>query len=387
MAADITPEGMAQMRAILETAVKDWYAALEDPASAQEQTLHRLLTGYAQTTDGQKRGAANVDSVEDYRRAFPARTYDDFWPLLEKVYAGDLALLLYEEPLGIAMTRGTTRGTSKLIPMTPDDLKSRPAASRAVLNHVLRTGQFDILTGVNLNVGFPSRLRTMAVGDRQVDVGYSSGIYIRHVASKTMIRSLPTMDEIDALGGGSEVSAWERRFELAYQSAKDENVTLLGGVVNAYLKFGRYLRQQHGLRPKDLWRPRLMTLGSAPGINTKWAPALHANYGGQAAILEIYGATEGMFGQQKDERKAWSPNYDLFFFEVEVAGRAKMLHQMRPGEIGSLVVSTVIFPRYKILDLVRAYRPPYFRCIGRDQPWTRLRSWGEGLLNLDFGRI
>jgi hypothetical protein len=387
MMTQATPEGMAQMEAILHSVVKDWYDSLEDPISAQERVLHRLLKGYAQTGDGKAHGADQIDTIDDYRRAFPARTYDDYRPLLDRVYAGDLNVLLYEEPVGIAMTRGTTRGTPKQIPMTPDDLKSRPAASRAVLNHVLRTHQFDILTGVNLNLGFPSRLGTMHVGDREVDVGYSSGIYIRHVSSKTPVRSMPSMDEIDALGGDREASAWDRRFELAYQSAKDENVTILGGVVNVFLKFGRYLKEKHGLRPRDVWNARVMTLGSAPGINTKWAPALHANWGRQAAIVEIYGTTEGMFGQQKDERKAWSPNYDLFFLEVEVGGQVKMLHEMRPGEIGSLVVSTVVFPRYKIMDLIRAYRPPYFRCIGRDRPWVRLRSWWEGLLYLDFGRI
>ncbi len=384
---EATPEGLAQMEAILRPAVQGWYDSLNDPVSAQEQVLHRLLKGYAQTRDGKAHGAAQIDTIQDYQRAFPVRTYDDYRPLLNQVYTGDLEALLYEEPVGIAMTRGTARGTSKLIPMTPDDLKSRPAASRAVLNYVLRTKQFDILTGVNLNLGFPSRLRTMTVGDKEMDVGYSSGIYIRHVSSKTMIRSMPTMDEIDALGGDQEVPAWDRRFELAYQTAKEENVTILGGVVNVFLKFGKYLKKHHGIRPKDIWNARLMTLGSAPGINTKWAPALHANWGSQAAILEIYGATEGMFGQQKDERKAWSPNYDLFFFEVEVNGKLKMLHEMRPGEVGSLVVSTVVFPRYKILDLVRAYRPPYFRCIGRDVRWTRLHNWWEGLLYFDFGRI
>jgi hypothetical protein len=382
-----TPEGLAQMEAILGSAVKEWHESLDDPSAAQERVLHRLLRGYAQTKDGRAHGADQIDTVDDYRRAFPARTYENYRPLLERVYAGELDVLLYEEPVGIAMTRGTTGDAPKLVPMTPDDLKSRPAASRAVLNHVLRTRQFDILTGVNLNLGFPSRLGTKAIGDKEVDVGYSSGIYIRHVSSKTLVTSIPTMDEIDALGGNQEASAWERRFELAYQSARDKNVTILGGVVNTFLKFGSYLHKQHGLRPKDVWTARVMTLGSAPGINTKWEPALRANWGPQAAVLEIYGATEGMFGQQKDERKAWSPNYDLFFLEVEVDGRVKMLHEMRPGEVGSLIASTVVFPRYQIMDLIRAYSPPYFRCIGRDRPCTRLRSWWEGLLFFDFGRI
>ena len=46
-----------------------------------------------------------------------------------------------------------------------------------------------------------------------------------------------------------------------------------------------------------------MTLGSIPGINTRLSDPLLAVYGRQAAIREIYGATEGMFGQQLDEKE------------------------------------------------------------------------------------
>ena len=49
----------------------------------------------------------------------------------------------------------------------------------------------------------------------------------------------------------------------------------------------------------------------------------------EGVIREIYGATEGMFGQQRDDKKAWVPNYDLFFFEVQArstsSGRASPL--------------------------------------------------------------
>jgi len=78
-----------------------------------------------------------------------------------------------------------------------------------------------------------------------------------------------------------------------------------------------------------------MTLGSVPGINTRYRPAVHGLYG-NVAIREIYSVTECMFGQQRDERKAsrTRPNYDLFFFEVETRSGIKMLHEMRPGGDG-----------------------------------------------------
>ncbi len=94
-----------------------------------------------------------------------------------------------------------------------------------------------------------------------------------------------------------------------------------------------------------------------------------------------------MFGQQMDEKRAWVPNYDLFFFEVETADGIKMLHEMRPGEMGSLVVSTPVLARYKIGDLLLAFQPPYFRCIGRDENWTRLRYWWDEFMTFNLGRL
>ena len=130
-----------------------------------------------------------------------------------------------------------------------------------------------------------------------------------------------------------------------------------------------------------------MTLGSTPGINTYRAETLKAMYGHQVVIREIYGATEGMFGQQVDEKRAWVPNYDLFFFEVETRKGVKMLHELQPGETGSLVVSTPVLARYKIGDLIRAYTPPYFRCIGRDRWYTPIVHTWRMLKTLDFGGV
>jgi phenylacetate-coenzyme A ligase PaaK-like adenylate-forming protein len=179
---------------------------------------------------------------------------------------------------------------------------------------------------------------------------------------------------------------WHRHFELAYELCKDENVTLVGGVCPTALEFGRYLHREHGVYPRDLWQVQVMTLGSTPGINTRYRPALNALYG-PAAIREIYGATEGMFGQQRDEKRGWVPNYDLFFFEVATHSGVKMLHEMRPGEMGSLVVSTPILPRYRIGDVILAVRPPYFRCIGRERWWTPLRYIWQELASLNLGRL
>jgi hypothetical protein len=373
-------------QAMLNALLQPWHEAMDDPAKAQQEVLQRLLASYAQTDYGAQHGAAQIETIEGYRRAFPVATYEDYKPLIQRVMAGEVKLLLTEEPVGWAITRGTTKGESKFIPMTPTDLRMRISAGRAMMNHIVHSGRYDLFEGVNLNLNFPSVVGTVRVGDREVEYGYSSGIYVKYVSAFTPIRSAPTQDEIDALGGGKTIRDWEARFELAYQKCKDENVTLVGGVAPTAIGFARYLRRVHGVYPKDLWQVQVMTLGSVPGINTRHQPALKALYG-PAAIREIYGATEGMFGQQRDERRAWVPNYDLFFFEVETRSGVKMLHEMRPGEMGSLIVSTPILARYKIGDLILAFRPPYFRCIGRDRWWTPLRYAWDEFSTFNLGRL
>jgi len=376
-------EAMVQQIQIL---LNPWYSSIKEPAAFQSKVLTNLIQSYAKTEYGAKHAADRVAGIEDFRRSFPVSTYKDFKPLIARVMQGETSLLLSEEPIGWAITRGTTGDEHKFIPMTPTDLRMRISAGRAMMHYIVSSGQFDIFQGANLNLNFPSVVGKVKAGEKELEYGYSSGIYVKHVSASTPIRSLPTQDEIDALGGGKTTRDWEARFELAYQKCAKENVTQVGGVAPTAVLFGQYLRRKHKVYPKKLWKVRIMTLGSVPGINTRYAPSLTALYG-PAAIREIYGATEGMFGQQMDDNRAWVPNYDLFLFEVQTSSGIKMLHEMKPGEIGSLIVSTPVLPRYKIGDLILALRRPYFRCIGREYWWTPLYyAWGE-LSSLNFGRL
>ena len=190
--------------------------------------------------------------------------------------------------------------------MTPTDLRMRVSAGRAMMAYVAATKRFDLFAGVNLNLNFPSVVGTVRVGDREIEYGYSSGIYTKYVSRFTPIRSVPAQEEIDALGPGTTRAEWDARFELAIEKCRDENVTLVGGVCQTALEFGRYLRRRHGVYPKELWKTQIMTLGSTPGINTRHAAQLTAMYG-PVAIREIYGATEGMFGQQLRRAEGLGP--------------------------------------------------------------------------------
>jgi hypothetical protein len=368
---------------MLQAFIQPWHDALADPATAQERVLQSLLAIYAKTAYGQQHHAEQVGSMADYRAHFPVMTYADYEPILRRVMGGDTHALLEAEPLGWAMTRGTT-GASKYIPMTPRDLEQRHNAARAVIQYVLHSKRWDILTGANLNLSFPSIVGSMEVNGRQIEYGYATGIYVKHVAARTPIKTVPSQEAIDALGGGTSREDWHARFQLVYEHARDENITILGGAAQVMLRFGRWLRRTHRLYPRDVWNFGVLSLGSMPGINTTRRPRLLALYGKNAGLVEIYGATEGMLGQQRDDHRYWVPNYDLYVFEVETRQGIKMLHELQPGESGSLVVSTPVLSRYKILDVVRAFEPPHFQCIGRDERGVRAAYWLRRAMDMDF---
>jgi hypothetical protein len=388
------PDAMAEYREFIDIFVGLWHKGIQHPTRTQAQTLEWLVEGYAQTGYGRTFGAAELldqagdaaQFFEAYRRAFPIVTYDTIKPWIDRVIDGEVEALLPEPPVAWAMTRGTTKGISKRIPITETDLGIRVAAARGLLNHLLRTDQLDAINGFSLNLNYPSVVGTMDIGGQATPYGFSSGIYVRHAAAATPVDIVPPQEEIDDLGGGTTPGAWKRRFEMIYQRTKDKPITMCAGVCPSIIEFGHYLQRRHKVLPKDLWDMRAIAATSVPAIHTQFRPALNALYG-PADIVEMYIATEGTFAQQRDERRLLVPNFDLYLFEVLGRGdRVKMLHEMEEGEYGSLIVSTPVLPRYRIGDIVRAFDPPYFRCIGREGRTTKLRYWLDGIRFLDFGR-
>ena len=168
---------------MLQRVLQPWYDSIADPSSAQEAVLHRLISDYTKTNYGNSHGAEQIDNLEDFRRAFPICRYEDYKPLIDQILTGDISSLLWEEPVGWAITRGTTKGESKFIPMTPTDLRMRVSAGRAMMNYVATTKRFDLFSGVNLNLNFPSIVGEISIGEKKIEYGYSSGIYTKHANS------------------------------------------------------------------------------------------------------------------------------------------------------------------------------------------------------------
>lgn len=354
---------------ILKPFIQPWYDSLGDPAKAQEKVLVDLLSKYSATEYGKKHQASKLKNITEYQTNFPIINYAGLATYFKQIKESNYLTLLFEPPECWVMTRGST-GKSKVLPATQTHLKQIfNCGARAIINYAIRKKSYDVFLGVILNLNFPSSVQKMTHEGREVTYGYSSGTYARLNPMFDRVSLLPRQEEIDALGNGIGRNDWEKRFELAYQMAKDQNVTATMGVTPVILAFARYLKNTHGKKPSDIWSPQALFCTSVRKIHYKYGPILK-KYFGDVPIVEMYTATEGVFGQQIDDYPYITPNYDSYFFEVATAKGIKMLSELKRGEWGKLIVSSCMFPRYDIGDLIEAAGKNYYRIFGRNTPLT-----------------
>ncbi len=356
---------------VFSSLVQPWYQSLVNPEQTQKRVLDDLVKEYAKTRYGQDRHAYEVEGVDDFRKHFSTVGYRELNPYFADVMKGDYASILPQPLLCWVMTRGST-GPAKVLPVTKKHIEQiLTCGSRALINHALRSKNNDLFGGRILNLNFPSNVHTVVVDGQTMTYGYSSGTYARLNPALDQIGLIPRQEDIDALGSGIKKIDWEKRFELAYQQASNQNVTAAMGVTPVILFFAKYLERKHGKKPKDLWNIRALFCTSVRKIQYKYGPVLR-KYFGQVPIVEIYSATEGVFGQQLDDLPYITPNYDTYFFEVATGKGIKMLYELKRGEWGELVVSSCLFPRYAIGDMIEAAGKNYFRIFGRRNVWTLL---------------
>jgi hypothetical protein len=356
---------------ILKFIVTPWQESLKNPAEAQQKTLQTLLSGYAKTDYGKKHSADTIKDGAAFRSNFPTLNYQGLKLPLEEVKAGNYSAIRPEPPICWVMTRGST-GQSKVLPVTKTHIEQIfSCGARAITNYALRTNSMDVLNGKILNLNFPSNVNIMDDSGNKVTYGYSSGTYAKLNPMLNQVSLLPRQEEIDALGAGITRADWEKRFELVYRSALNQPVVAAMGVTPVILSFAKYVKHKHGKLPKELWNLKVIVCTSVRKIHFKYGPVLR-KYFGDVPIVEMYSATEGAFMQQLNGLPYLSPNYDVYYFEVETGKGTKMLHELKRGEWGKIIISSCLFPRYDIGDMVEAMGKNYFRIFGRNKPLTIL---------------
>ena len=225
------------VNSILQPIIGPWYDSLKNPLKAQEQILSELTQKYASTDYGKSHQAEKTATIAQYQKNFPIINYSSMMPYLAQVKEGNFKAFLPEAPDCWVMTRGST-GKAKVLPATPTHLKQIfTCGARGLINYIIKKENFDVFSGVILNLNFPSSVHTMDQDGKEVTYGYSSGTYARLNPMFDRVSLMPKQEEIDTLGAGIGRGDWEKRFELVYQKAKDENVTAFGAEHHCFINF------------------------------------------------------------------------------------------------------------------------------------------------------
>lgn len=161
-----------------------------DPAATQEALLLRLLRTARDTRFGRAHGFDRIGSVAEFQARVPLRRYEEFWrdwwqpafPTLRDVTWPGLVPYL-------ALSSGTTSGTTKYIPVTAAQMAAnRGAALDTLAWHLHAHPRARPFAGLSFMLGGSTALQDLAPGVRGGDL---SGIAAHEVPRLLRRRAWP----------------------------------------------------------------------------------------------------------------------------------------------------------------------------------------------------
>jgi hypothetical protein len=161
-----------------------------DPTATQERLLLRLLRAAQHTRFGRAHDFARINSVAEFQSRVPLRRYEEFWrdwwqpgfPTLRDVTWPGLIPYL-------ALSSGTTSGTTKYIPVTAAQMAAnRGAALDTLAWHLAAHPRSRPFAGLSFMLGGSTALQELAPGVRGGDL---SGIAAHEVPRLLRRRAWP----------------------------------------------------------------------------------------------------------------------------------------------------------------------------------------------------
>jgi hypothetical protein len=362
----------------------------------QSQSLLSLVRRAESTRFGRDHDFARIRSVADFQARVPLRDYDAFWKdywqpafpgLTDVTWPGTVPYL--------ALSSGTTTGTTKYIPVSTEMLASNRRAALTSLSWFraafpgkrLFTGRMFFLGGSTDLRPLPSR----QPGSRPTTVlaGDLSGIAAREVPAVLRPYSYPPLDV-------ALMRDWEEKLDRLCDQSRHLPITLVSGVPSWLLVLCERLLQLTGRdRLIDVW-PTLQVIVHG-GTSFEPYRSLFRRVVGSDSVefLETYPASEGFIAAEDPRYRLLRliPDHQIFFEFVPV----EELDQPRPtrhtaAEVVPGVQYAVVLSTcgglwsYVVGDTVCFERrdPPLLRFTGRTR--YGLSAFGEHLISEEIER-
>ena len=312
---------------------------LKDPEKAQGSVLDDIIKRNKTTTFGKQHGFDLINSIRDYQKRCPVRSYKDFKPYINQILSGNRNTLSNDRLLYLGQSSGTT-GKPKLIPVTSKTLLYYSLGLLRIASFYIDENPREhagIINGKWLNLPAPAVLR------------YQSGIPIGYITGQNMLASgtefwrhflkLKSYAPLHLM----HIKDVELKFKKVFDECKTKNITALIGVTSVIVNLLDYFLKFSGKEKIiDIFPNLQFALFS--GVPPEFYKSrLQKLIGRDIAIREEYAATESVIGTQLSANKGFTPLHDKVFFEFVPTNESEervLLHDVKKGKEYRVVITT-----------------------------------------------
>ncbi|KPK85961.1 MAG: hypothetical protein AMS27_06185 [Bacteroides sp. SM23_62_1] len=263
------------------------------PFDVQKETLMKLITRASDTEYGEKLGFSEINSIEDFQKQVPVRSYDEIKEYILRVMEGEQNLLWPSEIKWFAKSSGTTADKSKFIPVSMEALEECHfrGGKDIIAIYTQNHPNTKILTGKGLTLGGSHKISSYS---NQSYYGDLSAILIENLPFWANFIRTPSQEV-------ALLEEWEEKLDLITRETIRDNVTNIAGVPSWNLVLIHYILEYTGKNNLlEIW-PNL-ELFTHGGVSfspyrdqfKRVIPSDSMNY------MEVYNASEGFFALQND---------------------------------------------------------------------------------------
>jgi hypothetical protein len=261
------------------------------PVEVQEELFEKLIKSAALTEFGIDHSFLSIKTVEDFKKAVPVRSYEDFKPYIDRLRDGEQGVLWPSKLKWFAKSSGTTSGRSKYIPVTKEALEDcHYAGGKDLLAlYYHQNPEAKLYSGKHLVMGGSSSINHYS---KDCYTGDLSSIIIRNLPIWVELRRTPNR-EIALMDN------WEEKIQRIAQLTMHEDVHLVAGVPSwTLVLFNRILELTGKKHMVDVWPNLEMFMHG--GVSFKPYHQQFEQVIGKEGMhyVETYNASEGFFGIQ-----------------------------------------------------------------------------------------
>ena len=357
----------------------------QNPIEVQYSVFHNLIESAKDTEWGKKYDYRSIQNVRDFQNRVPVKTYEDFFPFVERILKGEQNILWPSDVEWFAKSSGTTNARSKFIPVTPESLESchYQGGKDVMATMIENRPNTLIFEGKGLSIGGSLSENPY---NTFTTVGDISAVIMHNLPTwADFIRTPPV--EVALLDN------WEEKLEKMTEICSYENVTSILGVPTwTIVLLDKILEKTGKQNMLEVWPNFEVFVHGAVSFDPyrslmkdKYFPSDNISY------LECYNASEGFFALQDDLSKPGEMllmlDYGIFYEFLPSSEwdkdfpNALTLDEVEIGENYALVISTNSgLWRYKVGDTVKFTSKYPFRLKVSGRTKHFINTFGEELI-------